>query len=317
MVTIHPMNMAAFDLNLLRVLDALLRDGSTVAAGRRVGLSQPAVSAALGRLRAALGDPLFVRRGPRLVPTDHALSLAAPLREHLEAIERLLAGPKGFDPARADRSFRISGADFFADLLMPPLGRLLLREAPGLRVHLLDLLPRAQAEALDRNESDILLISEWDRPDWVEWRPLFHSPFCVIARAGHPRLAGLVPGAQLPLDLFCDLDHVLMSPDGKPRALTDEALERVGRRRRVVMTLPFLAGVCRCVSLSDFVALVPRQLALHLAPTLGLAAYVAPVEMPVPLIGMAWHRRMTAAPPHRWLRDTLARLLEPLDDGVG
>lgn len=311
------MNMAAFDLNLLRVLDALLREGSTVGAGRRVGLSQPAVSAALARLRGALGDPLFVRRGPRLEATDFARGLAAPLREHLEGIERLLSGPGRFDAATAERSFHLSGVDFFGEMLMPPLGRLLLREAPGLRVHLIDLVPRKSLEAIETELVDLVLMPKVDLPDWVEWEPLFRSPFAMIARAGHPRLAGVPAGEPVPLDLFCDLDHVLMSPDGRARANMDEALAQVGRERRVVMTLPFLWAVCRTVASGDFVAMVPAQFARQLAPDLGLALRPPPLPMTVPLIGMVWHRRMTGAPPHRWLRETVARLLRPLDEAAG
>ena len=111
------MNMSAFDLNLLRVLDAMLREGSTVKAGARIGLSQPAVSSALGRLRQALGDELFVRQGKGMEPTDYARSLAIPLREMLDAMEALLWGAGEFDPGKAAQSFKLSGSDFFAEML--------------------------------------------------------------------------------------------------------------------------------------------------------------------------------------------------------
>src|SRR4051812_39302989 len=124
------MNLLTFDLNLLRVLDALLRDQSTVKAARRVRLSQPAVSAALGRLRDTLNDPLFVRQGQRLVPTDYARSLEIPLRRLLGELTELLSGPGTFDPLQAHQSFRIAGSDFFAEMLMPPLAPLLEKSAP-------------------------------------------------------------------------------------------------------------------------------------------------------------------------------------------
>lgn len=112
----------------------------------------------------------------------------APLREHLDALEHLLQGPDAFDPARATVTFRISGVDFFAEMLMPTLGKLLRQQAPGIRVHLLDLAPRAYAEMLDREVADLALLPERDRPDWVDWQPLFRARFAVIAQ-GHPRLA--------------------------------------------------------------------------------------------------------------------------------
>lgn len=134
-------NLATFDLNLLRVLDALLREGSTVRAGERIGLSQPAVSAALNRLRAALDDELFFRQGQGLAATDYARSLEEPLAMVLASIEALLARPGAFDAASSEASFRISGSDFFAEMLMPRLGERLLRLAPSMRVHLVDLVP--------------------------------------------------------------------------------------------------------------------------------------------------------------------------------
>jgi DNA-binding transcriptional LysR family regulator len=125
----------------------------------------------------------------------------------------------------------------------------------------------------------------------------------------------VAPGATVPLDLFCDLGHVLMSPEGKPRSFTDTALESLGRARRVVMTLPTFAGVARVVEESDLVAMMPRQLARHLDRLPSLDAFAAPVDIGVARIVMAWHKRSTAAPPHRWMRACIADLLAPLNAG--
>ena len=119
------MNLLSFDLNLLRVLDALLHERSTVGAAEKIGLSQPAVSSALGRLRILLDDPLFVRHGQRIVPTDYAKSLEIPLRQTLDTLADLLSRGEGFDPSESARSFKIAGSDYFAEILMPPLARLL------------------------------------------------------------------------------------------------------------------------------------------------------------------------------------------------
>jgi DNA-binding transcriptional LysR family regulator len=309
------MNFSAFDLNLLRVLDAMLREGSTVRAGQRIGLSQPAVSAALGRLRHALGDPLFIRHGSSLEPTDFARSLEIPLRNLLDQMASLLAGPASFDPASAVESFRISGSDFFAELLLPRLADLLSRDAPGLRVQLVDLVPENYVSTLERYEVDLALIPKAEFPDWVDSRVVFRSGFVVIARRANTRLrrAGIRAGGIIPIDLFCDLGHVLFSPEGRLRALGDSALAAVGRQRRVVMTLPVFSGVASAVAQSDHIALLPRQLAEALAPRLSLALYRPPVPVPVAAICMIWHRRATASPAHRCIRDRIAAILEPLD----
>lgn len=311
-------NLSAFDLNLLRVLDALLQERSTVRAGVRLGLSQPAVSAALGRLRAALGDELFFRRGQGMEPTVHALSLEAPLRAVLEGAEALIATPVPFDPARSEARFRISGSDYFAELLMPQLAERLQTLAPGMRVHLVDLVPDSYVDTLDRYEVDMAFIPQTDLPDWIESRPLLKSSFSVIARRGHSRLAraGLAPGDTVPIDLFCDLGHVLFSPEGNASAMGDAALARVGRTRRVVMTLPVFSGVYRAVAGSDLIALLPTGLARHLAASVGLELYAPPMSVPLAQIVMIWHRRTAASPAHAWLRDQITAVLAPLDEGA-
>ncbi len=316
MLTIDAMNIASFDLNLLRVLDALLATGSATAAGRRVGLSQPAVSAALGRLRHALGDPLFVRQGRRLVPTDYAAGLAEPLAKLLRETEALLTPPTAFDPSRAEASFKVSGSDFFAEMLMPDLADHVSKLAPGIRVQLVDLVPDSYLDTLDRYQVDMALIPEMPFPEWVAAQRLFASSFVTIARTGHPVLgrAGVAPGETIPIDLFCDLPHVLFSPEGKLRAMGDAALEAVGRERRVAMTMPVFSGVYNAVARSDMIALLPRQLAERMAPRVGLELYAPPMPIAPAQIFMVWHARASAAPAHRWLREQIAALMAPLDE---
>ena len=308
-------NLSSFDLNLLRVLDALLRENSVTRAAQRVGLSQPAMSAALARLREALGDPILIRHGQRLQPTDFARSLALPLHEALAHLQTLLAGPQAFDPATADTTFRLTGSDLFAALLMPPLARHLATAAPGVRVQLVDLVPENYVETLERYEVDIALIPGTEFPDWTDHLPVLHSDFVTIAAKANTRLAraGIAPGTTIPLDLYCDLGHVVFSPEAKLRALGDAALSAIGRSRRVVMTLPAFADICLVVAQTDHIALVPRPLAESLAPTLGLAVFGQPVAVPRATISMVWHRRSTADPGQRWLRGTVADQLTRLE----
>ena len=307
------MSFANFDLNLLRVLDALFREGSTVKAGERLAMSQSAVSGALSRLRYALGDPLFVRHGNRLVATDYALALRDPIREELERLQTLLAPPNVFAPETATGTFRIAASDFFAELLMPPLGDFLHRNAPGIRAQLVDLVPHDYVGSLERRNADIALIPDTDLPDWVNQAPLFHSPFHVIARAGNPGIEGLTPGRTMPMDIFCDLHHVLFSPEGNFAAMGDAALARVGKQRQVAMTVPVFSGVCRAVSESDLIALVPAQLASKVADTFRLAVFEPPMKIDPALIVGIWHRRSDTTPMAAWLRDRIFELMRKLD----
>ena len=309
-------NLSSFDLNLLRVLDALLHEHSTVRAGERIGLSQPAVSAALARLRIALNDDLFFRRGQGLEPTHFALSLEIPLRETMERIESLIRGPSAFDPATSNEAFRISGSDFFAELLMPRLADRLQALAPSMRVHLVDLVPDSYVDTLERYDVDLALIPLTDLPDWVDSEPVFRSGFSVIARKRHPRLkrAGLTPGDVVPIDLFCDLGHVLFSPEGNSKAMGDAALAKVGRERSVIMTMPSFSGVYRAVAGSYLIALLPSALARHVATDAGLEIYRAPMPVPTAQIAMIWHKRYSSNPGHLWFRQQILELLAPLDE---
>ena len=306
------MNLSGFDLNLLKVLDALLQTGSTTGAAKEVGLSQPAVSAALKRLRHALEDPLFVRQGRLLAPTEFAQNLRIPLREVLNRTEGILSGSDQFSPETTETVFRLLGSDFYAELLMLQLAFLLTKEAPGIKVQLVDSRLDQDIEALESRGLDMALVPATMFPKWVETRDLLLSQFLVIARRGHPDLSqrGITPGDVLPLDLYCGLNHVLFSAAGKLQGQGDLALAALGRRRNVVMTLPGFTGVCNVVSQSDLLALVPEQFARRVAPKLGLGIYQPPFFVE-PVQGvLAWHTRLSTAPAHRWLRDRIAVLLK-------
>ena len=309
------MNLANFDLNLLKVLDALIETRSTTRAADRIGLSQPAVSSALKRLRAALDDPILVRAGPKMIPTDYALSLAAPLRRVLEQTEVLIAGAPTFDPASAKDIFRISGSDFFSEMLIPPLSDYLATAAPNIRLQHVDLVPDSYPQTLESREVDLALFPRTEGPSWMESAPLFRNGFVLIARRDHPVLKAR---QAVDLDTFCALSHILFSPEGNLRIMGDIALEKIGRARRVAMTLPVMYGVCSAVAETDHVARVSYPLAHKLQGKLPIGIFPPPAELalPEPELVMAWHRRFTAAPAHRWLRDCVARLMAPLDKSV-
>ena len=307
------MNFATFDLNLLRVLDAIFREGSTVNAARRLGLSQPAVSGGLSRLRHALGDPLFVRQGNRLVATDYAAGLKEPVRQELERIEAMLSPPVAFDPQTAQGTFRIAASDFFAEMLMPLLGDVLQRKAPGIRAQLVDLEPQDYVASLERRNADVALVPDMELPDWVRREVLFRSPFQVIARKENPGTTGLKPGQVMPFDVFCTLHHVLFSPEGNITAMGDAALAKVGRQRHVAMTVPVFSGVCRAVRQSDLIALVPAQLAADVASTFDLQVFEPPMSIDPPVIIGIWHKRSDHTPLAIWMRDQIFTLMHRLD----
>lgn len=307
------MNFATFDLNLLRVLDALFREGTTVKAGDRLGLSQSAVSSALSRLRHALDDPLFVRQGNTLVPTEFAEGMRQGLHEEMNRIEALLSPSDRFDPATAIGAFKIAASDFMAEMLMPQLGELLSRKAPRLRAQLVDLVPYDYIDSLERYDADLALIPDTDLPGWINREPLFHSPFVVIARQTNPGIAELEDGAEMPIEQFCAMSHVLFSPEGKLAAMGDAALARVGRERHVAMTVPVFSGVCRVVRGSDLIALIPGQLAAEIKDAYELNIFQPPMPIEPALIIGIWHKRSDNAPMAAWMRSQIFSLLRALD----
>ena len=311
------MNFKTLDLNLLRVLDALLDTGSTTRAAVALGLSQPAVSAALSRLRHALGDPLFLRHGRALAPTDYARSLRDPLRDLLDAAETMLNGPAPFDPATCTDRFFVSGSDYFSELLMPELAQRVAATAPGVRIQMVDLVPDSHIARLAEQNIDLVMMPDpGTQPGWIDKAPLLSSGFVVIARQGHPALAeaGVAEGGTLPLDLFCTLPQIAFSPEGRTRLMGDAALETLGRTRRVVATVPVFAGVSSAVARSDMIALLPTALARAVRDRLGLQLFIPPMPIPTVRLVMAWHRRATTTPAHKWLRREVAEIMAAHDE---
>ena len=309
-------NWQALDLNLLRVLYAMLAEANTTRAGERIGLSQPAVSASLGRLRQTLGDPLFVREGNRLVPTRYAERLRGPLGEALGSIERALVGAGTFQPAQSTMTFRLLGDDYLADILLPGLAKVLAVEAPQMRVEVLPLGPEPIAGQLAKGSIDIAFDrSDRQMPDWVDSVLALHAQPVVIAARGNRalRAAGCKPGAPLPLELFCTLPQAGFSPGGDFVALEDAALAAMGLRRHIAMTLPSFLSIARLVAGSQLIGSVPAPLARGLAKTLAVELFNYPFPFAAVPLKLFWHVRHTHDAAHRWIREHTLRLIRPFD----
>ena len=298
----RPMNFAAVDLNLLRVFDAMMAECHTGRAGVRVGLSQPAVSAAIGRLRHLTGDALFLREGNRMVPTARAAELAVAVREALGRLERALADVEGFDPAGSTRGFRLLGSDYFSTLLMPPLNALVEAEAPRVVLQMLVGGREAPAAALADGFAEIAVDRAFAMPDWVGAEVLFVSHLVGVAAAGNPLLADVEPGAEPPPEAYCELRHALVSIDGGLRGTLDDELEAIGIERRVALTLPHFHAVALAVAESRLFAALPAHFARAVAPRLGLELYRLPVGGPRMEVKMYWHARHDRDPANLWLR---------------
>lgn len=294
-------NYQTLDLNLLRVFDALFSTRNVTRASEILNVTQPAVSAALSRMRGHFNDPLFVREGNGMAPTERAERLHVALQMPMQAIRSAVAEDDGFDPATATTTFTVRGADFFSMRLMPQLARRLSVEAPGVQLRFLDSGRGELVEILQAGEVDVALEQPAEVPSWVASTLLFPSPFRVVATAGHPATTGLSAGDVMPLDSYCQTPHVLRSIDGSDSGMVDAALASVGRSRRVAVVLPHFEAVLRTVAGSDLISTIPAQLS-EAATAMGLEVFMAPVDVPAPDIRMYWHSRLNDAMGQRWFR---------------
>lgn len=305
------MNFPALDLNLLRVFDSMMSELNTTRAGEKLGLSQPAVSSALARLRRVTGDELFVRDGNRMVPTPMALSMREPVRQAMQQLEDVFHGVAGFDPATSRRVFTILGSDYFSTLLMPPLISAVRAEAPNVVLRMLDAPSASLVQRLSDGQADAAVDRQLEVPGWVESRPLFASRLVCIAARGHPDIeaAGIRPGDALPAELFCELPQAILSMDGSRTGSIDGVLKQRGLGRQVVATLPHFQAVALSVAASRLVASLPVHFARHVAQYLEIDIYQPPVEPPKISVNLYWHRRLDRDPANLWLRGHIAAAL--------
>lgn len=291
-------HLADLDLNLLRVLDALLVERHLTRAARRVGLSQPAMSHALSRLRARFGDPLFVRTPQGLVPTARAEQVEGPLRESLAAIARCLEGGARFDAAAATRAFTVATADYGSFVLAPSLIARITRDAPGV-----DLWVRTIADdpfaQLARGDADMVLgpVRERDAPGGVHGRTLYEERFVCLVRDGHPRVK-----KKLDLDAYTELPHLFVAPRGTPGGVVDRVLAEHGRRRRVAVAVPHFLLAPHLIATSDMVLTIGSRVAEAFCAMLPLKVFAPPVEIPGFSVRMLWHDRQHHDPAQQWLR---------------
>lgn len=297
----YAMHLRELDLNLLPVLDALLRERHLTRAARGLGLSQSAASHALQRLRRALGDPLFVRSPTGLIPTERALALEAPLRVALSSLGESLAPPAAFDPATARRTFSLATTDYGAYVLLPALMERVAREAPGVDIWVRTV-GDSPSDQLARGEVDIALAPlGGETPAAIHARKLFDERFVGIARKGHP---GLRRGA-MDLDAWSAAAHVFIAPRGRPGGVIDSALAKVGRARRVALGVPQFLVAPHVVSRTDLVGVLGARLAESLAETLPLRLFAPPVALPTFSIHLIWHARAHRDPAQRWFREAV------------
>ncbi len=300
------MSDADVDLNLLVALDALLAESSVTGAARRLGLSSSAMSRTLTRLRSATGDPLLVRAGRGLVPTPRAAELQGRVHELARDVRAVLRPQPGqVDIASLEQTFTLRGSEAFLAFLSAPVVAAITRAAPRVRLRFA---PKPDKDAGPLRDGLIDLeigVIGTSAPE-IRTQLLFHDRHVGVARVGHPLLAG----AAVTPEGYAACDHVATSRRDSAIGPVDEALEKLGLRRAIVVVVPGYPDAMRIARQSDLVAVVPRSclgnaLTSDDAATSGLESFELPVPTPAFRISAMWHPRVDADPAHRWLRETV------------
>jgi DNA-binding transcriptional LysR family regulator len=300
----HYMHVSELDLNLLHVFAAVHAARSVSRAANTLGLSQPAVSHALTRLRLVLHDPLFVRAPGGVRPTPKADQLARQVESALQLIDVALHEADHFDAGRSQRRFVVHMSDIGADEFLPQLMASIGRQAPGVRLEAVQLAPQAITPALDEGRLD-LAFGYLPALAGTESAPLLQERYVVLLRRGHPLAAALRDRAALER-----LDFILVDSHAEPA----RALHLLGLQGRIRLTLPHFTVAPGIVAATDLAVVVPLRPALRLAARHGLQVVEPDLGLPPFTVAMHWTWRSANDPGHRWLREqALAMQFGPVD----
>ncbi len=286
------------DLNLLVTLDVLLAEGNVARAAQRLRLSPSAMSRALARLRDVTGDPLLVRAGRGLVPTPRALELHDAVGRVVAEAEMLLRPAKILDLKSLERTFTLRNREGFVDTFGPALLARVLREAPGVKLRFV---PKPDKESTPLRDGVVDIetgvIGGTTGPE-VRAQALLRDRFIGVVRQGHPLLDG-----PMTAERFAQGDHIVVSRGRRERGPVDEALDRIGLKRTIAVTVASFSEAVTLARSSDLIVQVSDRSTTRLRE--DMASFALPVDVPEFTVSMLWHPRMDADPAHRWLRACL------------
>lgn len=307
------MNIYKIDLNLLLVFDALMQERNVTRAGERIGLSQPAMSHALTRLRKLCNDPLFVRIRTGMEPTPFAQQLSGSVHQGLRTLQEGLDGTVAFDPATSDRTFQIVMSDMGEVVYLPPLMTTLKKAAPNVDVRVLQLPRERYQEVFESGAADLAIgVSSALQTGFYQQR-LFSDGYVCIMRSDHPRI-----GTTLSLAQFESESHVMIEPTGSRYSgvvssntaptLIERKLAEYGLKRRIALRVPHFTVVPTILQTTDFIATVPQQVVTRADTPRNLKMLPLPFDVPNFVIRQFWHQRNHHDDANRWLRGIVANL---------
>lgn len=308
------MDFHGIDLNLLVAFDALMSERNVTRAATRVGVSQPAMSAALSRLRTLLGDPLFLRSADGLLPTQRARDLAEPVAAALHQIASAMVSKPAFDPADATLTFNLGLPDYPSFVLLPTLLSALAAQAPGITLNVHAVNGRDAAIALlDAGAIDAAVsVPPSEEDGRIKTRPLLRDEFVTVLASDHPAAT-----RGMDMATYLELKHVLVSPEGHLYGLVDRALAGQGLKRQLALTLPHMFAVPAVVAATRMTSTILGRVAQHAQGSHALALFAPPVALPEIVFDLMWHRRSDTHPAQAWLRDFIAAQAAIVDASSG
>lgn len=299
-------HLASVDLNLLTVFDAVMRERSTTRAGKRLGLSQPAVSHALGRLRHMLKDELFVRGPHGMMPTPRAEQLAAPVRAAMDGLREALE-PDQFDPAKATTSFNIAVDNYAAIVLVAPIVAGIAQLSPGLRLEFRPSGTLNVSDLLDRNELHLAIGQSNIQAERFMRTRLIQDESVLVMRQNHP----LSKQREISRETLAGATRLEISSTQFESEATSRTAAPAKAGQRALVRAPILSAAS-ILATSDLVTILPVKIAFELTRSRGLThRRLARAPKPVEA-SMVWLRRLNNQPAHAWLRSTIATVADAL-----
>jgi DNA-binding transcriptional LysR family regulator len=295
------MRLSGFDLNLLVAFEALYEEQSVTTAAQRLGLGQPALSAALSRLRGLLGDPLFERVADRMVPTPTARELAPKLLGSLGDLRRTIGEHNSFDPATTTRTFSAASTDYTSHVVLPRLMGLMRKAAPCARLRVLSYEKDRVPDLLERGEADVVLGTFSEPPPKAVSTILMDEQFVGVARAGHPA----VFAGRISLEDYAAFPHALVTVRRDAAGAIDDALAAAGHSRQVALTLPHMLALPGILAASDLVAALPARLGGSMPVEVQL--FELPLQVPRWQVCMLWTAALRTDKALAWLRDLVVQ----------
>ena len=296
-------NLAGVDLNLLVLFDALMAERNVTRAATRVGLTQPAASHALARLRSVFQDPLFVRTPKGMAPTVLAIDAAGPIRSALDQIREVLTAGRAFDAAQSDRVFTIGLSDYAAFLLLPGLLERVERRAPNVRLVVRNTNHVSGLSMIDAGDVELIAGNFPLPPQHMSEDLLCMEEFVCAGRRDHPDLTDRLEG-----DTYLGLRHLHVSLKGEPQGYIDDLIRSRGLHRNVVVTVGHFLIAPFLLSSTDAIATEPRRIMEPLGKLLNLKLLPPPIDIPAFKVTQIWHKRYDTDKGHKWLRNLICEI---------